>query len=606
MENSSKLLFLGKVLAGAVISAMVLDYSPQLEHGLGISGAKEQASLVNITLAQAEALAEGSDKLQAPIPTDKVISKLEEYEKQLLEGNQVAKLSPKGKAVATAPAVDDSTKELLSAKDAQILALQKQLNELTQSQAQKSTPEKSSRLVAQDKLVDQIILHRKEVKRLREILAKKDEKEKELNQELEEFKTQGRETESQYSTLQRQLKRLADVETERDALRAQMAGAQQAVDRMESELESKKSVESDNKFLKDEAKTLREELKRLQSVVTKGAESNSDLSKATARIKQLEAEISKTTASLTEVQKEKADLKKELDSRENILSEKEGDSSKLKEQLADLTKQNEALVAEKSVLEKSLQEQAGVKDSLDTESKSAKMKLQETEAELLEIRRQLSRTVDDTKTCQSDKAANDKMVAKMGDLERALIKAKNDLLLKDTEIKMLSGSSEVKVGNTASTVTEKAAESVASQVATQSATEPGIASRAMTVNPGVGSDVAVVEVKAKKVNLRSGAGNEHSPVMQVQAGMRLTVETREGDWYRVFTPTGSRAYIRADVVRPVTDAQEPAPRGKLKPGGQLTSEAADLVPLDDSANAGEQPEDEETKAFLNLQKGLSK
>ena len=53
----------------------------------------------------------------------------------------------------------------------------------------------------------------------------------------------------------------------------------------------------------------------------------------------------------------------------------------------------------------------------------------------------------------------------------------------------------------------------------------------------------------QKAFLRAGPGEEHSPLMEVQGGTRLTVEARVGEWYRVISPTGTRAFIRGDVVQ---------------------------------------------------------
>ncbi len=61
-------------------------------------------------------------------------------------------------------------------------------------------------------------------------------------------------------------------------------------------------------------------------------------------------------------------------------------------------------------------------------------------------------------------------------------------------------------------------------------------------------DMQIVTVTADKVHLRTGPGKENSPLMAVTKGMRLAVETRNGDWFRVMTPNGARAWISSDVV----------------------------------------------------------
>ena len=61
-------------------------------------------------------------------------------------------------------------------------------------------------------------------------------------------------------------------------------------------------------------------------------------------------------------------------------------------------------------------------------------------------------------------------------------------------------------------------------------------------------DMTGVTVTAEKANLRSGPGLNNSPLMTVPRGTRLVVERREGDWYRVVTPNGSRAWVTGAVV----------------------------------------------------------
>jgi septal ring factor EnvC (AmiA/AmiB activator) len=58
----------------------------------------------------------------------------------------------------------------------------------------------------------------------------------------------------------------------------------------------------------------------------------------------------------------------------------------------------------------------------------------------------------------------------------------------------------------------------------------------------------IATVIAPKANLRSGPGTNNAPIMQVSKGTRLLVETRQGSWYRVVSPTGSRAWIFGDVI----------------------------------------------------------
>ncbi|MCB0310707.1 MAG: SH3 domain-containing protein [Bdellovibrionales bacterium] len=63
------------------------------------------------------------------------------------------------------------------------------------------------------------------------------------------------------------------------------------------------------------------------------------------------------------------------------------------------------------------------------------------------------------------------------------------------------------------------------------------------------SSLPIVTVIKDKVALRTGPGKNNSPLMHVSKGTRLTVETRSGEWYRVNTPDGTRAWVSGQVVQ---------------------------------------------------------
>jgi hypothetical protein len=75
--------------------------------------------------------------------------------------------------------------------------------------------------------------------------------------------------------------------------------------------------------------------------------------------------------------------------------------------------------------------------------------------------------------------------------------------------------------------------------------------------PPTKSDVLTVRVMEDKVNIRTGPGEEHGPLMTVQRGTELIVEDKKGDWYRVVTPTDTRGYIRTDVVVELDAMRQP-------------------------------------------------
>lgn len=149
--------------------------------------------------------------------------------------------------------------------------------------------------------------------------------------------------------------------------------------------------------------------------------------------------------------------------------------------------------------------------------------------ELQTLKRQLSKAIGDSQVCSREVVSLNEKSEQMTELKRELVEAKNELVLKETEVTQLASSS---------------SSSSASPIDVPQARTVEVAAKTTTT-----SDVLVVEVTAEKANLRSGAGTEHSSVMHVASGTRLTVEARSGDWFRVVTPTGGRAYVRTDVVQ---------------------------------------------------------
>ena len=65
----------------------------------------------------------------------------------------------------------------------------------------------------------------------------------------------------------------------------------------------------------------------------------------------------------------------------------------------------------------------------------------------------------------------------------------------------------------------------------------------------VSDDMPIITVIVDKANLRTGPGRNNSPIMTVAKGTRLAVESRLGDWYRIISPTGTRAWVSSEVIR---------------------------------------------------------
>ncbi len=72
-----------------------------------------------------------------------------------------------------------------------------------------------------------------------------------------------------------------------------------------------------------------------------------------------------------------------------------------------------------------------------------------------------------------------------------------------------------------------------------------------SAQPRSTSKIVTVKVLVPKANLRTGPGSEHGVLQQMPKGVELLTETKIGDWYRVISPTGKRAFISAKVVKMV-------------------------------------------------------
>lgn len=66
--------------------------------------------------------------------------------------------------------------------------------------------------------------------------------------------------------------------------------------------------------------------------------------------------------------------------------------------------------------------------------------------------------------------------------------------------------------------------------------------------PQSGQNLPVAIVTAPKAELRLGPGSNNSMLMSLNRGARLIVEARQGEWYRVFAPSGERAWVQTSAV----------------------------------------------------------
>ena len=131
-------------------------------------------------------------------------------------------------------------------------------------------------------------------------------------------------------------------------------------------------------------------------------------------------------------------------------------------------------------------------------------------------------------------------------LSQEVSKLRNRLLLAETEVERLSSIVDERNRRQMNSITQQR------NIEHNAALAPVIAAkRAPPTNAGAApaaQDMQVVTVRSDKAHLRTGPGEENSPLMTVSRGTRLAVETRSGNWYRVISPAGTRAWVSADVV----------------------------------------------------------
>ena len=128
-------------------------------------------------------------------------------------------------------------------------------------------------------------------------------------------------------------------------------------------------------------------------------------------------------------------------------------------------------------------------------------------------------------------------------LERELGETRNRLILAETEVERISHQLDSRNRASLSGLVDK--DRALSSGPKASMAAPRVAAAPAPL-PEV--DMQIATVVADKAALRTGPGMENSPLMEVTRGTRLTVEKRDGNWYRVNTPNGTRAWVRSDML----------------------------------------------------------
>ncbi|MCB0344387.1 MAG: SH3 domain-containing protein [Bdellovibrionales bacterium] len=416
----------------------------------------------------------------------------------------------------------------------------------------------------------------------------------ELRQAQDDYKS----VQDQLRAFERQLNDYERVQQELSSTNQKLAEFQSANAELKSQVAGLNTATENNAYLRKELESAQNELKevkiearsssaKLNSLTSKTARIEPELEKARAENTELRERSAKMKAHLEELKQRQEDFEKTLATLrdnntklEQANSTSEQELATLKQWVKSIRDEKRSLESEKKDLTEKLDGAAAALRELKEKTEKSDGLISARDEELANTNRQLSRTIQDAKELEAKLAEKDKALDRIPELERELIEARNQLLLKETELARLSdaGQADRALVNTPA---RKPAAAVSSRPT---------------------ADVLIVEVIPRKVNLRVGPGQEHSPLMQIRKGSRLTVEQRSGDWYRVMTPEGKRAYIRTDVVRPINSVQ-PSQRSDSR--GQMRSlEPFGSVRSPAPAASSSQDSDEESQALDYLRSSM--
>jgi hypothetical protein len=189
--------------------------------------------------------------------------------------------------------------------------------------------------------------------------------------------------------------------------------------------------------------------------------------------------------------------------------------------------------------------------------------------------------VDENTTLKSTLNQQEQYIAS---LKAKLAKQRDELLMAEAEVERLSKLMNVKRQNTLSATTGLKLNTSTTQSevkpeeikkVTYSIQDARKAAASKAQAEKMTPDMTIATVKSTKANLRTGPGKNNSPLMAVSKGTRLAVELRQGDWYRVISPTGMRAWVSADVVSFGSDRfSEPTRTMKIKGYSSAAEEQA--------------------------------
>ncbi len=281
---------------------------------------------------------------------------------------------------------------------------------------------------------------------------------------------------------------------------------------MNEVIEENKILKEQRQVLLDHTRLLREKYKKLHDYCSKTSSSCPEsISSEASVIEPIQKEeIIKLEKKLSSLEEEKGILNASLEKVKLDLAAKDQEILMLKQGENALKDKDKGLAVKDEELKKKDQEIVKLKADLEAKINSEKAILEQLET-------------------------SSAVILKISELEKEIVSLQGQLLMKKTTAELLGVKS-------ADANNDKQAESQ------ESVFRNNVVSQNRS-SVGLSADVTIVEVVADKVSLRVGPGPEHSAIMDVQRGTRLTVEAREGKWLRVNSPTGGRAFISSEFVR---------------------------------------------------------
>lgn len=288
------------------------------------------------------------------------------------------------------------------------------------------------------------------------------------------------------------------------------------------------------------------------------AEAESSLKSAKADIKFLEDTLQKQNSTN---ESDAAKVRQELKARREKITQLEKDLSTLsttQKENSDLKNKVTLLMSEVSRLSQEISKNSEIKKQFD-DSQNQITKIQTSVQTLTQELTQSSEHISRYKSeLKSELENKEKLKQMIADLNKQLLEANNLIVIKDTAIKDLEQRTSC-AAPTTNNISQNQLQNRRNQRFPVNTTQTQVATTNTPMNTptpppaNAAFESVILEVIANKANLRSGQGEEHSPVMEILKGTRLVAETRHGEWYRVVTPTGGRAFIRADVVQVLQD-----------------------------------------------------